>query len=323
MEKYRAQQLAKWLDITDQQLDILMSIYRLQVDGVETSPKHIAGQYIADYGGGLQKSNLFAQIRNLIAEGLVIKEKKGVYCVNLDTMDHILGTRRSELEGELHEFDQISSEAREYFKKTVLSTIKHSADFLTYSDLYKAITMSIKNATTLYLTCDFPTIAYPYSTAKGIGRDNYTKAIWDRCFDKNELEVKYLTNLDVDLPFNHALRTCGDRQTACSEMKLIIEQLANQSRIYSMLDIRYTRDLHCLDVVISEKNEPREFFLYTKDEHKNIIGGFHIRSAETSISAKNMFLHEFEYAEPLRGLKGGEILEGVRERLEKKYMVTG
>ncbi|MCK4491795.1 MAG: hypothetical protein KAU03_04170, partial [Candidatus Altiarchaeales archaeon] len=72
MEKYRAQQLAKWLDITDQQLDILMSIYRLQVDGVETSPKHIAGQYIVDYGGGLQKSNLFAQIRNLIAEGLVI-----------------------------------------------------------------------------------------------------------------------------------------------------------------------------------------------------------------------------------------------------------
>jgi len=323
MDKYKAQHLARWLSITNQQLDIMMSIYRLQAEGIETSPRNIEKRYINDYGESLQKSNLFGQIRSLVHKGLVIKERKGVYSVNLDAMDHLLNMKREELERELHEFNQIANEAREYFKKVSLSTIKHSVNFLNHAEFYKAIAASTKNASTIYSTAHFPTIAYPYTIARGLSRDDYVKVVWERCFEKRELEVKYLTSLDVDFPFNHAFRVYADPKNAYQEAGLIIDQLMNQVLSHPGLDIRYMEYPHCMDIFIPEKNEPKEFFLYTRDEHRNIIGGFHIRSAETAISVKEIFLRDFEYAEPLRGPKTNDIIRDMKEHLERKYGVIG
>ena len=54
-----------WLDLTNQEFDILQCIYRLQLDGLEVSPKNIQGKYKRRMGKKIEKANLFKIIRQV------------------------------------------------------------------------------------------------------------------------------------------------------------------------------------------------------------------------------------------------------------------
>jgi len=89
-----------------------------------------------------------------------------------------------------------------------------------------------------------------------IGIKKYVQALWERCFEENKLNVNCLTLLDIDLPFNHAFRLFGDPKKAFDECKLMIEQLKNLIDKYDNLDVRYIKDPHGMDVIISEDYQP-------------------------------------------------------------------
>lgn len=321
MESNELRKIVKWLGVTDQQFGILLSIYKLESRREETTPRNIEREYLKNYGKAPQRSNLFAQIRQLLGKNLITKERKGFYSVNFDAMSAMIQDRRDKFIEELNEFNRVSERVQDYFKKAALQAARPRVDYLDHDELYDALAKSIKDADRLYTTINFPTIAYTYPLATGIGRGNYTKMVWDRCFKKAELNAFYLTALNIDFPFNHAFRIYGDPKKAYRECIIILDQLWNQIETYNNLDIRYLKEPHGMDVFIPERYGPREFFLFTRDEHKNIIGGIEVRSPETAISAKQMFMRDFEYAEQLRGPKGEEIIENIKKELEKKYSI--
>ena len=321
MEDRELMKIAKWLEITDQQFEILLSIYKLEARGEETTPRNIEREYLNTYGRVPQRSNLFGQIRQLLSKNLVTKERQGLYSVDFDVMYTMLRDRRDRFIEELNEFNRVSERVRDYFKRAALQTTKHRVEYLNHSELYDALAESIRDVDRFYATANFPTIFYTYPLAAGIGRSSYTDMVWKRCFKKGELNVLYLTTLNIDFLFNHAFRVYGDPKRAYKECVIIIDQLWNQIETHDNLDIRYLKEPHGMDVFIPESYEPREFFIFTRDEHRNIIGGIRIRSPETAISAKQMFMHDFEYAEKLRGKKGEEIIENIKKELEEKYSV--
>jgi hypothetical protein len=314
-------QMARWLDLTEQQFHILLSIYRLESRREDTSPKSIEREYLKSYGRAPQKSNLFAQMRRLIGRKLIVKTGAGHYSVNFDSIDAVLQAKRDRFLAELDEFNRAAEKVREYFNKAALQASRPKVTYLDYDELYAALGAALKSADRFYATANFPIIAYTYPLATGIGTGDYLDVLWERCFKKKTLSCCYLTTLDIDFPFNHAFRVYGDPKKAYNECRIIIDQLWSQIATYDNLDVRYLKEPHGMDVLIPEKLNPQEVFLYTRDEHRNVIGGIEIRSPETALSAKHMFLRDFEYAEQLRGQKGEEIIENLKRDLEQKYSI--
>jgi len=321
MEDKELVKIARWLGITDQQFEILLSIYKLEARGEKTTPRNIEREYLNTYGRVPQRSNLFGQIRQLLGKNLITKERQGLYFVNFDVMYTMLQDRKDRFIEELNEFNRVSERVKDYFKRAALQTTKHRVEYLNHNELYDALAESIKDVDRFYASANFPTIFYTYPLAAGIGRSNYTDMVWRRCFKKGELNVLYLTTLNIDFPFNHAFRVYGDPKKAYKECVIIIDQLWNQIETHDNLDIRYLKEPHGMDVFIPERYGPREFFIFTRDEYRNIIGGIRIRSPETAISAKQMFMRDFEYAEQLRGKKGEEIIGNIKKELEEKYSI--
>ncbi len=311
--------MAVWLDITEQQFGILLSIYKIEAIRERTTPKNIEKEYMKAYGKAPQRSNLFRQIRQLISKNMITKGGQGIYSVNFDAIYSILQSRKEGFIEELNEFNRVSEQLKQYFKKAVLQTTKPKVSYLNYDEFYNTLAKSLRTADKFYKISNFPTIAYTYPLTTGIGISNYTDLVWERCFKRGELHACYLTTLNIDFPFNHAFRTYGDPKKAYRECKIIIDQLWNQIETHNNLDIRYLKEPQGMDVFIPERYEPREFFLYTRDEHRNIIGGIEIRSPETAISAKHMFMRDFEYAKQIRGHEGEKIIENLKKKLEEKY----
>lgn len=321
METPEIRKIAKWLELTDQQFSILLSIYRLEARREETTPKNIEQEYLKSYGKAPQRSNLFGQIRQLLSKNMIMKEGQGLYSVNFSVIYSVLQDRRDAFIEELNEFNRISEQIREYFRKAAIQTTKPKVGYLNYEEFYNALAKAIKTKDCFYTTTKFPSIAYTYSLSAGIGTSNYTNTVWERCFERGELKACYLTTLDIDFPFNHAFRVYGDPKRAYKECVIIIDQLWNQIQTHQNLDVRYLKEPHGMDVFIPERHEPKEFFIFTRDEHRNIIGGIEVRSPETAISAKQMFMRDFEYADRLVGQKGEEIVENLKGELEEKYSI--
>lgn len=321
MATQEIRKVGKWLDLTDQQFDILLSIYKLEARHEETTPKNIEQEYLKAYGRAPQRSNLFGQIRQLLSKNMITKERQGRYSVNFSVIYSLLQDRKEAFIEELNEFNRISEEIKDYFRKAAIQTTKPKVEYLNYSEFYNALSSSIKTKDCFYMTTKFPSIAYTYSLSSGIGTSGYTNTIWERCFEKGELRACYLTNLDIDFPFNHAFRVYGDPKRAYKECVIIIDQLWNQIQTHSNLEVRCLKEPHGMDVFIPERHEPKEFFIFTRDEHRNIIGGIKIGSPETAISAKQMFMRDFEYADRLSGSKGEEMIENLKRELEEKYSI--
>jgi len=309
------------LGMTSQQFGVLLTIYKMESEGVLTNPKSINSEYSRIYSTEIQRSNFFRQLKKLQDKGFIERKRRAHYFVNFENIRKILSAERDKLQHELEEFGKISVRTEEYFRKIAFESARPVVHYLEHDELYKRISNSLKDSSRVYASIDFPTIAYSYALADGIGRKGYLETVWDKCFKKEKLEVSYLTTLDIDIPFNHAFRVYGDPKLAYNECNIVIEQLENQVESHDNLDVRYLKEPHGMDVLIPEEKESLEFFLFTRDEHRDIIGGIHIRSPETALNAKNSFMWDFEYAERVRGEKGKMIIKNLRKEFEEKYGV--
>lgn len=310
------------LNITEQQLEILLSLYRVEASGRRTSPKEIRRDYQAVYGRWIQGPNFFVYLKKLQDIGYVKRTGAGVYGIDFSAIRKALENKKETKLAELRELEEMTEETTEYFRKFAYASYKPVVEYLSYEKIFNSITKTIKSSNKIYMSANFPTIAYTFPVANGIGRGDFVKALWDRCFTKEKLQVFCLTTLDLDYPLKHSLSVYGDIEKAYSESKIIIDQLINQVNTYENLNIRYIADLHGTDLLIPEKKEPEEMYLFTRDEHKNIQGGIHIQSPETTAASKYSFLRDYEYAQNLREGKGKKILEDLKRKLKEKYEET-
>ncbi len=311
-----------WLDVTPQQFDILLAVYNLQLSGGRVSPKRILERYSSDSGRFLQRSNLFAQLRVLLERGFLVKESDANYLLNFDGLESYLSSRRESLVSDLEEFDRLSSDVRSFFRRVVLSELRPRVFYMGFGECLDSMLKSVSSCSVLYATSFFPTVSYSFQLASGVGRREYFEVLCGRCLEKSELQVNYLTPLDVDFLFNHAFRVLGDPRKAYRESLIVLEELANQVETFDSLDVRFLRDLQGMDVFVPVKGDVvSEFLLFTRDEHRDLTGAIYINSKDIAASMRQSFVRNFDYAERIRGSKGEEIIEDAKHRLEEKYNV--
>ncbi|OYT55082.1 MAG: hypothetical protein B6U72_00330 [Candidatus Altiarchaeales archaeon ex4484_2] len=322
MDDLTLKRMPRWLDLTPQQFSILLSVYFLQLSGSRTNPKSILERYVSDSGRRLQQSNLFTQLRVLVDRGFLVRGGDACYLLDFDALESFLSSRRLVLVGELEEFDRVSSQLRDFLRRVVLQEQRPRVFFMGYGELMDSLVDSASTASCILSTSLFPTVAYTPQLASGIGRGEYLRVLWDRAVEGSGLGLRYLTCLDVDFLFNHCFRYLGDPGRAFRESLVVIEELSNLLEAHDNLDVRFLSDLQGLDVFIPERGEAvRDFFLLSRDEHRDLTGAIFISSQDIAASMRTSFLQSFDYAERVRGSKGEEILEAARRRLEEKYNV--
>jgi hypothetical protein len=311
----------KWLELTQQQLEVLKVIYKLQQTPGKTTPKEISREYKRIHGKQILKPNLFTILKLLQKRGLLSKAGQADYKVDMEGIKKNLEDKRQTLEKQQTDFENACRHTEEYFQKLTWQLDRPIVEYLDHDELYQKMAEILQESETYYAVANFPMIAYTQKLNHGLAREPYTDALWNRCLKKEQLQVNYITDLNIDYLFNHAFRVYGDPKLAYRECHTVVNQLENQIQSSAKLDIRYLEDPHGLDTGIFQRKgrEPDEFMLFVRDEHEDITGGVHVKSLDTARSALKMFNRGYEYAEKLAGKAGENSIGKTREVLKQKY----
>ena len=307
-----------WLKLTPQQFDIVKIIYKLRNRGLQPTPKNIQKEYKIEYNKYLMKPNLFAILRILIQKNVISKKGTADYLLHENGIRQIIGEARLKLDAEYSELERTQKEVDQFFKELTYKRETPDINYLEDEDIYKRLGEIIDESTIFYVVSDFPQISYTPEMTHALGRQPYTEKLWKK-INKQDIHVEILTTLDVDILFNHAFRAYEDPKTAYAESATIINRLKTQVKKHKNLDIRYSPEPSGLDVAISETKAPKEFMIFTRDEHNDIQGGINIKSRKTSSNALKTFKKTYNYSTPLNKKQGTEIITQTQNKLKNKY----
>lgn len=311
----KSEQLAKWLNVTEQQNQVLQSIYSLESTGVEATPKNILASYSRAYGKEIQSNNLFTIIKILADEGLIVKKGKARYSVNLDSIRERLVESSRTQEKELEKVNRLIKNLSEYYKSAARD-VKPQMTFYSSDELFNKIAEVVKNATVCYVTGRFPKIILSRPVAHRLWLDRYVDVLQDRCLVKKELQVVYLTQLDTEHIYNQFLYIYGDPKIAVREMETTLDNLLDNAMSNENFKVYYLPNpMGVYMSVIEKQGEPTDVFLFLQS--KENVNGIHLKSREMAIQAKKSFLMALERATPLKGSKGGKIINAVKKILRE------
>lgn len=320
MEEFNFDNTARWLDTTDQQFQILKTIYRLEDVETKTMPKDITREYAKTNKKTILKPNLFNILKTLLQKKLIKKDLTRGYRVDYDGIRETLEKHKEKLGREEEELKKAQAKTEEYFRKN-LPKAYPLVEYYEQKELYPKMAESLKEAEKTHIVANFPVIAYTKELTYGLGREEYAEAMWQRCFKEKKLQVNYLTDLNLDALFNHAFRIHGDPKIAYQECQAMLSRLETQVKTNEKLDVRHSDNPHGLDVAIIEQKEPIEVYIFIRDEHGEITGGTRIKSKQTAINALQQYNRAYEYAEKLNTPDGQKTIQNLKTQLKQKYSI--
>ena len=311
--------LSDWLGLTEQQTDILKTVYNLEHNQKPTSPKNITAEYERTHRKRILRPNLFNILKLLKEKNLIAKKTQGAYTTNFPGIQENIKTAGAKLEEKMREYQEVSKNAEQYFTRYATRIDRPEVAYYDQPQLYDKMTESLEHADKISITTSFPMIAYTKETTTALGTDKYAEKLWTRSNKEKKLQINYLTNLDIDHLFNHAFRTHGDPKLAYRECQTTLNRLETQTQTNPKLDIRHLQDPHSLDAAIIENKTPTELYLFIKDEHNDTTGAIHIKHKQTATNTQKQYQRNYEYAEKLNTTQGRKKIQTLHQTLKQKY----
>jgi hypothetical protein len=154
------------------------------------------------------------------------------------------------------------------------------------------------------------------------GRGEYLQTLIYRCFEKKDLEITYLSPLDLDYPYMHSLNLFQDKNKAIKECEAIINQLENTIEVFDNFHLYYLKNPYGLDVLIPEGGSLTECYSFIRDINMNAIGGIYMKSEQIARQTKETFQALCQSATEAKGASGRQICADLRERLASMGEVT-
>jgi hypothetical protein len=310
------------LGITEQQLNLLKAVYKLTTKNKIATPREIELTYAKDCGGEIQKSNLFRQLKILLDKKYLTREIEANYKLNFEGLKKTLDQRKQEYQQKLLNYEQLTNELEEYFKKAT-TLDKPVVEYLDYTELWAKLIKSIKKSSRYYITAKFPGMVYTYQPYSSAGRGEYMQTLIQKCFEKKELDVTYLTPLDLDYPFTHSMNIFKDKEKTMTECEMIINQLESLSNLHDNFHVMYLENPYGLDVVIPEGRDLDESYIFIRDEKMNVTSGIYINSQETAKRSKETFLNLCQSSKEIKGAFAKDICNDLRKKLKVRAEENG
>ncbi|MBN1156278.1 hypothetical protein JXA85_01555 [Candidatus Woesearchaeota archaeon] len=320
----------EWLGLTKQQLDLLLTVYELELNKIPVRASNIVSEYENRFNKKIQRQNLFSQLKPLLKVGAVEKKEKATYGINKNKIKSILDSRKNSLNDEMKNLSDFSKDLEKKFKKIITKPSKPIVTYLE-PDLYmETIAALLNKANAYYADSPFPNITYTDSLFEGMNREKFVLNQRNNCFTLKKLKIHYITDLNIDLTFRRALKIFNnDGKRAYLECKQVIENLEKQIKEPN-LDVRYLEVLPGPHMYIFEYDEPRDLILSLRGSivpkgvnrtrgSRDPYGGVHIISETIFSQAKSIYLDSFNQAIKLNSARGRGIIEQVNEHLRKLY----
>jgi hypothetical protein len=311
------QNVGKLLGLTPQQFDILQCVYRLQVDDLQASPKAIQADYRKHTDKHLMKPNLFNILRILKGKAFIMQESYGTYNINFEAVNEAIKAEEERLRSELDGFQSIASRTEEYFRKVVT---QHERPYVTYLEPHefsKNISKSLQTATTYYSTTSFPNITFNPEVASAIKRPEYVNVLWVRGIIKQELTVKYLTDLNIEYLFNYVSKAYPDKDTSYRVCLDALNQLKAHIDGHENLEVYYQSTPLYLDIHMPENQTPKEFYSHLRGLRSEIRGVVYVKSRDAAHATKKLFQEMLDRCDRLQGAKGKRVISAKRKELKQ------
>ena len=319
METIELQKITRWLDITEQQHEILQCIYAIEGRKEEVNPTNILKEYQKSNGKRIQTSNLFPLLKTLIEKDLIAKREKARYSINLDGISRQITKNQKDLQKELDEQKNVAEHLNEYFASISKPETHPIVKYYGYGEGFEKIAELLRTSNRYYLVSTFPNITWTANLAYGQGVGNYVATVQDRCLKEKKLEATYITSLEVDLLYRRLLKIHGEKKLAYTECETVINKIGPLLEENKNLDIRYLENPMGFFIAMPEREKPLDFFIFLRDATREIVGSIYIRSEEIAKQAKQQLMTESEKAVSLREPKGMKIIEKKKRELRQIY----
>ena len=308
------------LGITEQQLNLLKIVYKLTSKNKVATPREIELSYAKDHAGEIQTSNLFRQLKNLLDKQFLTREGEANYKLNFEGIKKTLDTRKQEYHTKLQQYEQLTNQLEEYFRQVTTTAEKPVVEYFENRYFSERMLKALEKATAYYSTTSFPNITYGFGIADTIGRRSYVEVLNKRALLDKNLDLYYLTDLNVEYLYNHINKKIPDHQKCHRHCVTIIDQLEGIIADYDNINISYQQTPLYLDVHIPEsRDEPLEYFSHVRGSRSELLGVLYIKSHEIARQNKELFMSLFGEGVKLTRDNSKNVFEKVREELGVRY----
>ncbi len=312
-------QLKEWLDITEQQYQILTIINMLNNEGIKASAANIDERYNSLFKHTINKPNLFRQIKRLVQEDLIQKVSKANYVLDIEGIKSRLKKTEGNLSNNLDEFKKASSKIEQVFKHLGEKDEAPLVRYLNTSrEFFNEANKILKNSDKIYIVSPFANISFTGIISNSSSRQGYVDTLIERGFVQKKLKIIYLTQFNIYVPYKHAFNKLKDKKAAIHEVELTIKNLKNILKTQKMIEMYFLEYPFGFDFMMPVvDNDPQHVFIYTRDEHNIITGGIYIRSKEIAQRAEAHFLRECSIGLDLKTKKGIGLVDNLFRKLKK------
>ncbi|MFH1836235.1 MAG: hypothetical protein ABH851_08615 [Methanobacteriota archaeon] len=320
--------ISRWLEITNQQYELLMVIKSLQLRNQQPTPKNIIEEYRRLHGNTISRPNLFNQINPLLKRNLIKKIERGTYVLESASISSLLKDRQKKERESLSSLESFTKNLDSELSQIASKPGKPIVEYISPTKFFSHIAQSISKANSWYADSPFPNVCYPYALARKISRTDFVDAQWDRSIREKTLESYYLTNIRIDFVYYRALKAFGKKSRAKKECEIALKRMEEITEAEDKIHMRYLDPLPGPHMYIFEyeKDNPQELFLSLRGsnvgtqeyiEFKDPYGGVRIISPDIASQAKETYMTSFKQAKTLKGAFKEKIIEEKKQELKK------
>jgi len=309
-------QIRKWLDLTDQQFDILRVIMNLESKKEPTNAKNINRAYETYNPKGIQTSNLYTILKILKENNFIARKSPGHYTVSYRGIRDKLGEVKKIRMEEEKEFEKLYIRTREFLRDKILEPSETSVKYYDNRGLNELLTKSLLVSTTYYSTDRFPNIALSSSWPSKDLKKQYVGLLYERGVVKKELDIYYLSDLNIKRYYDYMLEFYKNKEFVLNECIKMVDELGDILETNDNIRVGLIDDIYVMDVHLPEQEEPVEYISHVYDSNSRTIGGIHIKSPEAASYVKQYFLKKFYSSKKLEGKNMRRTLNQVKKALK-------
>jgi predicted transcriptional regulator len=283
--------IAKLIGVTEQQFELMKAIDHTSATD-KSRPKDIEQSYKKLTGKPIQKSNMFAQLKELQKIGFVIK-RGAEYAINKPQIQQSASKKKQELSNNIKKCDQVSNGLDKIFESAPDSLV---VKYFPHLDLYGERIQELKDAKIFCRTSHLPSILQPEIWQQMYGTKEYAAAIIDLC-RTGKLTTYYVLSLRPEKTFLRIYKKLQDKKQAYELTASCYDKLIELLRVPNLC-FRYSSEgAETFSVILGDSFGTLQLPLRESlTKHK---GGIVIESKANAEFYKKIFDEVYDSAQPL------------------------
>lgn len=309
--------LKKWMDLTEQQFDIFSTILQLELKKELADTKSINERYKIRFQHDIQRSNLYTILKILKDKMLIYHSKNKGYTIDYNGVGTRLEELKNRREEENREIDKLYNNTRDYIRSNGIEPQDTLVKYHDNKGISEILTKSLASATSYYTTDRFPNVALSQAWIVEDWKQRYVNLIYYRSVIKKELEVYYLSDLNIERYYRFMSEFYNNNEFAFKECLSMLNKLENLLENNENIHVAVSDGIFVIDVHLPEHEEPTEYVSHMHDLQSRTLGGIYIKSFEAAGYIKQYFLKKFDASIKMEGRNRKRIINQSKCRLNE------